>query len=64
MFSQLRYVSYDFDKQLLDISFRDGALRHYVGVPSTIFFSLVNAYSTDRYFNENIRPNFFCTNNC
>lgn len=60
IFSQLRYVEYSFDEQFLDISFRDGMLSRYLGIPSTIFFSLQNAYSPDNYFEENIRHVFLC----
>lgn len=61
MFSQLHIVTYNFDKRFLKISFRDGALKHYIDVPSTIFFSLLNAYSPDKYFEENIRSMFSFT---
>ena len=61
VFCQFHTVSYNFDKRFLEIFFRNGTLKHYVDVPSTIYFSLLNAYSPDKYFEENIRHIFFFT---
>jgi hypothetical protein len=57
-FSRLLSVGYNADKHLLEILFRDGATHQYIDVPSTIYFSLLNAYSPDRYFEKYIKTIF------
>lgn len=53
-FSQLLSASYNMDKHFLEIFFKDGIVLRYFNVPTTIYFSLMNAYSPDRYFEEKI----------
>lgn len=57
-FSRLMSASYSIEKQFLEILFKDGLMRRYYGVPSTIYFSLLNAYSPDNYFEEKIKTEF------
>jgi len=53
-FSDLLSVGYDTNTHLLEIIFKDGNKREYKNVPSTVYFSLLNAYSPDRYFEKYI----------
>lgn len=53
-FSRLVSVSYNMDKHLLEVIFSEGFAHRYINVPSTIYFSLLNSYSPDRYFEEKI----------
>ncbi len=57
-YSQLLSFAYRIDDRLLEINFRDGAIQHYLNVPSTIYFSLLHAYSPEKYFERYIKPVF------
>jgi hypothetical protein len=56
--SKLLSADYDMDRHFLEIFFRDGMACRYLDIPSTIFFSLLNAYSPDTYFDEKINSIF------
>jgi hypothetical protein len=57
-FSELLSFTYNIDKQLLKVCFISGLVLCYLDVPSTIYFSLVHAYSPEGYFEKNIKPVF------
>lgn len=57
-FSDLMSVAYNTDTNTLEIFFKDGNKRRYINVPSTIYFSLLNAYSPDRYYEKYISSMF------
>lgn len=54
LFSDLLSAEYDTNTQVLEIIFKNGDKRQYRNVPSTVYFSLLNAYSPDRYFEKYI----------
>ena len=48
-------VGYNKSTSELDIRFRGLEVRRYVDVPETVFLELRKAWSTARYFHDNIR---------
>lgn len=57
-FSRLRSAGYSMETRIMEIAFKDGTLMKFRDVPSTIYFSLLNAYSPDNYFERYIRDIF------
>lgn len=53
--SDLDAVSYDVEKSILYIRFRDGSAYRYFGVLKSKYDSLLKAYSKGRYFSANIK---------
>lgn len=51
-------VSYDPDRTLLDLEFRDGSRYRFFTVPALCFQQLLQATSKGAYFNRNIRNRF------
>lgn len=54
LFSDLLSAEYDTNTHVLEIVFKNGNKKQYKNVPSTVYFSLLNAYSPDRYFEKYI----------
>lgn len=48
-------VTYNPDDKTLEIEFQGGKIYHYRAVPQSVYYSLINAASAGKYFNENIR---------
>jgi len=57
-FSTLLSAAYSMEQKILEIMFADGSTQQYADVPSTTYFSLINAYSHDRYFENYIKSIF------
>ena len=55
-FSRIGSVAYSNDAKMLEVKFNDGTTLQYLDVPSTVYFSLINAYSHDSYFEKYIAP--------
>jgi len=51
-------VSYDDDRELLQLEFCSRAVYQYFGVPAVVHRSLLDASSKGRYFNQAIRRRF------
>ena len=51
-------VGYDEEQQILEITFRDGRVYHYLEVPPERALSLLRAESKGRFLNSDIKPNF------
>ncbi len=56
--SSLASVGYDPDKRVLEIEFRDGQVYEYFDIPESLFTELLEAESSGRSFNVNIRDRF------
>lgn len=56
--SLLANVSYDDQRAILQLEFRDGAVYQYADVPLQNFQDLLRADSKGAYFNHHIRGNF------
>lgn len=56
--SQISYIGYDKDKQILYVTFNNGTTYQYQDVSVEIFEKLKNASSIGKYFNANIRDLF------
>ena len=54
----LTTVTYDADRQLLQIEFRNRAIYQYFDVPAGVHQGLIGASSKGRYFNRSIRGRF------
>lgn len=54
----ISFLAYDQERRRLQIEFRSGAVRVFVGVPLRIVNALVNAKSPGSYYIDNIRTNF------
>jgi len=54
----LATVSYDQDRELLQLEFCSRAIYQYLGVPAAVHQSLLDAASKGRYFNQVIRGRF------
>jgi hypothetical protein len=54
----LRTVSYDAERQLLQIGFQNRAIYQYFNVPATVYEELLHAPSKGACFNRIIRPRF------
>jgi hypothetical protein len=48
-------VAYNPEDRMLEIEFQGGKVYHYHNVPQDVYYSLLNATSAGKYFNENIR---------
>lgn len=55
-FSRIFSVAYNNDAKMLEVKFNNGTVHQYLNVPSTVYFSLINAYSHDHYFEKYIAP--------
>jgi len=51
-------ITYDLDRQFLQLEFRDGAIYHYFDVPAHVYQGLISAPSKGGYFNRTIRGRF------
>ncbi len=51
-------VGYDTKKGDLEISFRDGGIYLYLGVPAGIYLELMNAESKGAFFDRKIKDQF------
>jgi len=58
--SELRAVGYDSDDNVLEIEFNNGGVYRYFGVPIHVYSSLMTVPSKGRYFNQQIRSNYYC----
>jgi hypothetical protein len=56
--SNIAMVGYDEEQQILEITFRDGRVYHYLEVPPERALSLLRAESKGRFLNSDIKPNF------
>jgi YD repeat-containing protein len=56
--SNIAMVGYDEDDQVLEITFRDGRVYHFLEVPPERVLSLLRAESKGRFFNSEIKPEF------
>jgi len=56
--TSLGTVSYDAERQLLQIEFRNRSIYQYFEVPATVYEELMQAPSKGAYFNRSIRPRF------
>jgi hypothetical protein len=56
--SHIAMVGYDEDQQILEITFRDGRVYHFLEVPPERVLSLLRAESKGRYFNSDIKPDY------
>lgn len=56
--SQISYIGYDKDKQILYITFTNNTTYQYQDVSIKTFEELRNASSVGKYFNANIRGSF------
>lgn len=52
--SNLVFVGYDDENQMLEIEFKEGKVYSYSDVPRYIYESLMSANSKGKYFRENI----------
>ena len=53
-------VGYDPDQAVLEITFRQGGVYQYAGVPLEIHRDLIGAASHGTYFNRNIKEKYSC----
>ena len=56
--SMLSSVTYDADRQILDIEFANGRRYRYFEVPEIVVAGLIRADSKGQFFNERIRDSF------
>ena len=56
--SNIATVGYDEEQQILEITFRDGRVYHYLEVPPERALSLLRAESKGRFLNSDIKPEF------
>ena len=56
--STIAMVGYDEEQQILEITFRDGRVYHYLEVPPERALSLLRAESKGRFLNSDIKPEF------
>jgi hypothetical protein len=54
----LAAIGYDASRGILQLEFRSRAVYRYVGVPASVYTSLLAAPSKGRYFNGAIRGHF------
>lgn len=59
--SNLDQVSYDSDKQLLTITFKDGRSYEYTSVPQDVYMQLQRAPSAGSYFMRQIKNSYAYT---
>ena len=53
--TNVAYVGYDPEKQILEVEFHGGNVYQYYDVPETIFKELLNASSIGKYLNKRIK---------
>ena len=53
-------IGYDPDKKVLELEFPDGNVYKYQDVPEFKFWTLREAESMEKYFNESIKGKFEC----
>ncbi|WP_138758283.1 KTSC domain-containing protein [Modestobacter altitudinis] len=56
--SNIAMVGYDEEEQVLEITFRDGRVYHFLEVPPERVLSLLRAESKGGFFNREIKPEF------
>jgi KTSC domain-containing protein len=56
--STIAMVGYDEEQQVLEITFRDGRVYHFLEVPPERVLSLLRAESKGRFFNREIKPEY------
>ena len=56
--SNIAMVGYDEEQKILEITFRDGRVYHYLEVPPERALSLLRAESKGRFLNSDIKPAF------
>ena len=56
--STIAMVGYDEEQQILEITFRDGRVYHYLEVPPERALSLLRAESKGRFLNSDIKPEY------
>lgn len=52
------FVDYDFEKQVLTVTFSDGSRYSYQGVPNYVYAGMLVAPSVGKYFNAAIRNSY------
>ena len=56
--STLKRIGYDFERELLEITFHTGKVFVYESVPAKQVLEFLSAKSKGRYFNQKIRDHF------
>jgi KTSC domain len=56
--TSLAAVSYDSERWVLTVAFRNGALYEYHGVPKAVYEALMRARSKGKFFLEYIRESY------
>jgi hypothetical protein len=56
--SNIAMIGYDEEQRILEITFRDGRVYHYLEVPPERALSLLRAESKGRFLNSDIKPEF------
>lgn len=59
--TNIRSITYDQDKLLLEIKFHAGTTYRYHGVPDDIYRQLVETGSKDDYVARSIKPKYYCS---
>jgi hypothetical protein len=54
----LAIVGYDSDSSTLEVTFRNGGVYHYSGVPQELYQGLLQASSLGTFFNEKIKDSY------
>lgn len=57
--SNIRAVGYEEETATLVVEFEDGAIYHYLNVPSPIFEGLLSAPSKGTYFDRHVKKSGF-----
>ena len=58
--SSINSIGYDEESEILEIEFRGGVYQ-YEGVPEYVYNDLMNAGSTGKFFNEDIKNEYSCS---
>ncbi|MCK5509536.1 MAG: KTSC domain-containing protein [Desulfobacterales bacterium] len=56
--SNIAYIGYDNDTEILKVEFLNGSVYEYKNVPSVVYEELMNAASHGSYFNREIRMTY------
>jgi hypothetical protein len=56
--SNLKRCSYDIETETLQIQFVSGKVYPYQGVPASVYNGLLEASSSGKFFNENIKDQY------
>ncbi len=56
--SNIASVGYDPESQLLEVEFKDGAVYRYLGVPASLYQSLMQAPSKGTFLHEQVKDRF------